>query len=655
MSESAPKLPLHPSLEQLQKQAKELLKGIRAGDLAAVERFGAIKPDTVASETNLSDAQFVLAREYGFDTWAKLKHHVESLPPAGFERYEQIAAELAAAYSAADVDAIRKINWDYGTSFVWDRESELMHRRLKTWFASKERTPELALADAKNLVAHSYGFKTWGDFAASAKQPAPDPRSAPMFINPKPPFYKIDWKENRLSVRGPQSESDWRIIVDVMKEHGITQLESGGITDAAMAMLPECDGITALQIELSKDLSDEGAQHLARMPQLEYLDMGGPTSRLTDRALEPLRHLPNLRVYKSCWTPGVSDAGLSNLGHCDQLEEVNVMGSPGGDGVIRALAGKPKLRRLSTGRNVTDAGLALLHDFPFFKTWQGDEPEFGLMSFDSKPNFLLVDGPFTDAGLATLVGLDGLFGLSFFWHCPAFTADGLEPLKHLPKLQFLGCQDQHCDDTAMRHIGDLPHLRMLMGQGAVASDAGFEALSRSKTLENIWGRECPNLGSRGFVALSTMPALRGLGVSLKNVDDAALAVLPKFPSLRDLMPMDAKDEGFRHVGRCTDLEKLTCMYCRETGDAATEHIAGLSRLKTYYAGMTKITDRSLEILSRMQSLEKIELWQCAGVTDEGVRLLATLPNLREISLDLPNASRKVISYFPQHVRVSYWG
>jgi hypothetical protein len=501
MSESASQLPAHVSFEQLRKRAKDLLRECRAGNPAALERFRAVKPDAGASEVTLADAQFVLAREYGFDTWAGLKRHVESLAGFDFARYERLAGELAAAYSTADVNAIRTINWDYGTSFVWERDPELMHRRLKTWFASGNRTPELALADAKNLVAHSYGFDTWEAFAASAAQPAPDPRSAPMFISPRPPFYKIDWKENRLSVRGPQSEDGWRVIVDVMKEHGITKLEAGGITDAAMAMLPQLDRLTTLAIELSKDLSDDGAGNLARMPQLRELDMGGPTSRLTDRALEPLKHLSDLRLFKSCWTPGISDAGLANLAHCDQLEEVNVMGSPSGDGTIRALAGKCHLRRLSTGRNVTDAGLALLHDFPIFTTWQGAEPEFGLTSFKSEPNHLMIDGPFTDAGLAGLVGLDGLVGLSFFWHCPAFTSDGLEPLKHLAKLRFLGCQDKHCDDAAMRHIAAIPHLRMLMGQGAVATDAGFDELARSQTLEYFWGRECPNLGGRGFVAL----------------------------------------------------------------------------------------------------------------------------------------------------------
>ena len=95
------------------------------------------------------------------------------------------------------------------------------------------------------------------------------------------------------------------------------------------------------------------------------------------------------------------------------------------------------------------------------------------------------------------------------------------------------------------------------------------------------------------------------------------------------------------------------MYCRETGDAATEHVAGL-RLKKYYAGLTKITDRSLEILARMSSLEWIQLHHCQGVTDDGVRLLARLPNLRELSIEgSRNVTRAAFRAFTPRVRVSY--
>src|SRR5262249_27289508 len=147
----------------------------------------------------------------------------------------------------------------------------------------------------------------------------------------------------------------------------------------------------------------------------------------------------------------------------------------------------------------------------------------------------------------------------------------------------------------------------------------------------------------------------GLAVSCKFVDDASLASLPRFPALTWLLPMDVPDAGVRHVGRCTRLEKLTCMYCRDTGDIATGHIAGLTRLKHYYAGQTRITDRSLEILGGMPSLEEVELSACAGISDAGLAHIARLPHLRKVSVDATSrVTRAGIVVFPAHVRVDFW-
>ena len=84
------------------------------------------------------------------------------------------------------------------------------------------------------------------------------------------------------------------------------------------------------------------------------------------------------------------------------------------------------------------------------------------------------------------------------------------------------------------------------------------------------------------------------------------------------------------------------MYCRDTGDVATEHVAGLSRLKHYYAGQTQITDRSLEILGGMTSLEEVELSACAGISDRGLVHLARLPQLKKVSVD---ATARVLRRF----------
>jgi len=332
---------------------------------------------------------------------------------------------------------------------------------------------------------------------------------------------------------------------------------------------------------------------------------------------------------------------------------VDLLGTTTGDGAIKTLAGKQKLRRFKTGAQVTDTGIPVIHQFPVFKTWQGGEIKYRLISPDAEPNFLLLDGPFSNEGVANLAGLDGLFALSFFRHTSNLTADGLDTLSHLPKLGFLGCPGEICDDEAMRRIAAIPGLRMLLAQGTVATDAGFTALSQSQTLEYIWGRECPTLTGPGFTALSTMPALRGLAVSCKKVDDKALSALSSFPALKELMPMDVSDEGFRYVGQCAQLEELWCMYCRDTGDTATSHLSELSELKSYYAGSTMITDRSLEILGRMSSLERLEFSFCAGITDAGLVYLARLPRLREVSLDCPNLTREGAAVFPAQVTVNY--
>ena len=276
------------------------------------------------------------------------------------------------------------------------------------------------------------------------------------------------------------------------------------------------------------------------------------------------------------------------------------------------------------------------------------------MSFGAEPTNLLIDGPFTRKGLNNLRELDGLIGLSFFWHTSVLRGDDLQCLDGLSNLAYLGCQGQLCDDDAMRHIATFPKLRMLMGQGTVATDEGFRLFGRSQTIEYFWGRECPNLTGRGFVALSRMPALKGLAVSCKFVDDAALASLPDFPALRELLPMDVGDDGFRHIGRSRQLESLILMYCRDTTDIATSHITQMPNLKKYHAGYTLITDASLEMLSRIKSLQEMSFEGCKFISDAGIPFLTALPRLRQISVGgCPQVTSSGMTGFASGVRVNY--
>jgi len=68
-----PTLPAHPDLDQLRRQAKELLRAATAGDGPALARMHA-----VSERPTLAGAQLVLAREHGFESWPALKQEVDA-------------------------------------------------------------------------------------------------------------------------------------------------------------------------------------------------------------------------------------------------------------------------------------------------------------------------------------------------------------------------------------------------------------------------------------------------------------------------------------------------------------------------------------------------------------------------------------------------
>jgi hypothetical protein len=649
MSESRARLPERPSLENLRKQAKELLRDYRGGVPVAVERVRSVCPRSEVIA--LADAQFVLAREYGFESWPKLVHHVASLQPsAPLAPFTELANDLVAACAANDAEALGRVNRLFGRSFGQDELRAEVARRLAPIAG---RPTEFSPADVQLLVARQYGFESWPKLAECVSQPPGDPRAAPHGLSPAPPFYRIDWKANTIVPRPPVSDRDWEAIIDIMEEHGITGLNaSGQLTDTALERLSRLEYITRLNFGGTKRLTDDCLRHLARMPQLRELDLSDyPGGQITDHGLAVLRHLTELRRFEMCWKSGVSDVGVAHLAACAHLESVNLLGTQTGDGAFGALAGKGGLRQLKAGGVVTAAGLALLHQIPRFKTWHGGELSYGLMAFEASPTYLLVPpARFAQGELDRLVGLDGLFALNVDGPVQ-MTIEALAPLAQLPNLGWLGVDPT---DKAMGLIAALPRLRMLMCQDTNAGDDGFVALSRSQSIEHIWGRKCYGLTGRGFAALAAMPALRGLAVSCKHVKDAALSALASFPALRALMPMDVSNDGFQHVGRCQRLEDLWCMYCRDTGDVATGHIAGLSNLKSYYAGLSQITDESLKVLGRMDSLERIEFHHCARITDAGLPFLAGLPRLRELILGgLPGVTRDGVAALPTRVRVCF--
>jgi ankyrin repeat protein len=74
-------LPSRPSLEQYKKQAKELLHSSQLPEPAALQRFRKHLPPQKSGRNkfSLTDAQLVIAREHGFESWPKFIRQIERL------------------------------------------------------------------------------------------------------------------------------------------------------------------------------------------------------------------------------------------------------------------------------------------------------------------------------------------------------------------------------------------------------------------------------------------------------------------------------------------------------------------------------------------------------------------------------------------------
>jgi len=110
-------LPPRPNLAQLKIQANELHRAHRDGHRPAAARIATHHPRmkgrsleaVLEQPLALADAQLVVAREYGFDSWAKLKHRVELADTvAKFSPHPRFD-EAVAAMDAGDLDRLRSL------------------------------------------------------------------------------------------------------------------------------------------------------------------------------------------------------------------------------------------------------------------------------------------------------------------------------------------------------------------------------------------------------------------------------------------------------------------------------------------------------------------------------------------------------------------
>ena len=163
MSDRHFELPAHPNLEYYRKQAKHLQHTYETGDAAARARVADVLGDRAAGRFLLSDAQFVLAQEHGFRTWAEFRAYIESQSTTGDRPVSRLMGMGPGSYaSMADV-------------LLTDlrRNAPGALKRLRAYVprhSAATDTSAAELGDARLIIARELGFPTWRELISFSEK-----------------------------------------------------------------------------------------------------------------------------------------------------------------------------------------------------------------------------------------------------------------------------------------------------------------------------------------------------------------------------------------------------------------------------------------------------------------------------------------------------
>jgi Ankyrin repeats (3 copies)/Ankyrin repeats (many copies) len=152
-------LPAHPDLEYYRKQAKHLQRAYTTGDAAAQARVADVLGDRAAGRFLLSDAQFVLAQEHGFRTWAEFRADIESQSITGDRPVSRLRGMMPGSLaSLADTLLTDLRRGDPGAL-----------RRLRAYvprYAAATGASTAEHRDARLIIARELGFPTWRELVS---------------------------------------------------------------------------------------------------------------------------------------------------------------------------------------------------------------------------------------------------------------------------------------------------------------------------------------------------------------------------------------------------------------------------------------------------------------------------------------------------------
>ena len=188
-------------------------------------------------------------------------------------------------------------------------------------------------------------------------------------------------------------------------------------------------------------------------------------------------------------------------------------------------------------------------------------------------------------------------------------------------------------DGGLRHLAELKKLKSLTLSGEVLTGTGFSHLRDLPELRNLEIHYSRRLTDGGIAALAELKQLTKLRLGwAEALNDHQVVELTKLTALRDLSIWGSReltDVSLQHISAISNLEGLSFSHSRRITSKGIGQLTALTKLREIKIGYMPLTDDIMLPLSRIESLEYVEM-HGIDITGEGLQALAKLTQLKRL-------------------------
>lgn len=517
-------LPLRPDLDQLKRQAKELL-----------DEWKTAPPDPASRPLRLRDAQQAIAERYGFASWDALRARVDQLrgaaPPAQRRRrgldYDDPVPDVTRWSGPMTGDAAARLAADAVTGLKLDASTPadgLVHLASVPSLQRLDLSGRDDLADADLAFLEAMPWLTAISLARCGR--IGDGAVAHLRGHQALEQVNLQWTATGDGALAALAEKPalHRLVI------------GAGTTDAGTARLRDFPGLAApgtldsfLSLSSARTLTDASLVHVGALKGVAALDV-------------------HMSVFGS---PHYTARGVAHLAGMTALEELNFHGNLATDAVLQEMARIPRLRHLHCQDIVSgDEGFAALGRCETLQAIGArscarlSAPGFAAIARLPRLSHLSVGGPqLTDEGWGPIAEASSLIDLT-----PILSRDGaFAHIARAPRLEKLtNMYNRASGDGATRHLRGHATLTHYSAFGTQITDESLRILADLPRLESLNFENCATITDLGLRELSRAPRLRKVVVwSCKRVEGTWVQSMPAGVEAKSEPPPPGQVEGYR--------------------------------------------------------------------------------------------------------------